>query len=63
MSGTEDIGLPPIAKCLRKAVGHTYSDEFWQDVNKSNRELHEQTVKEERSLRPSWEMMHRPFDI
>jgi plasmid maintenance system antidote protein VapI len=60
MSDSEKIDL---ASVLEKAVGHTFSDNFWINVQKSNKELNDQMREKERSLRPSWESLHRPFDL
>jgi hypothetical protein len=53
----------PLGEALRKARGHKFSDKFWNNVAQSINEENKRFTEQERRLRPSWEMMHRPFDI
>jgi hypothetical protein len=53
----------PLCEAFSKARGHKFSDKFWNEVVQSINEENKRFTEQERRLRPSWEMMHRPFDI
>ena len=38
-------------------------DEFWDESNARIAKMQKEFAERERAMRPSWETMHRPFDL